>query len=224
MLKISSQPQIKFCGLSTRQDIETANQLEIDFIGLVFFPKSPRNVSVEEAKSLNQMRSKNVKSVALVVDAENPLIEEINTIVAPDFFQLHGQEDAKRIQAIRKLTGKPIIKASGVREPEDIQNALSLPLGKQDLHLFDAKPPASDKKYKLPGGNGIVFDWDHLKTASLPEVFILAGGLTPDNIKEALHISSAPIVDVSSGIEKEPGKKSLSLMQQFAHNARQMEK
>ena len=219
------QPEIKFCGLATPDDIIAALDLSADYIGLVFFPKSPRHLSVERAAVLaNQARGRS-RIVALVVDADNDLIDTLMQQVRPDFLQLHGHETDRRIQEIKHRTGCPVIKAIGVQSVQDIKDALRLPLDmkKGDLLLFDAKP-ANTGNTSLPGGNGIAFDWDYLRTAPLPEKYMLAGGLTPENVATALAQTGAPVLDVSSGIEDSPGHKNPERMRLFAQNARKPRK
>ncbi len=204
---------VKICGLSTLDSIDAAIDAGADLIGLVFYSRSPRHVSVQQAKTLADHARGRAKIVALIVDADDAALQEIDNIVAPDLYQAHGAETPQRVQEMATLTGKPVIKAIKVGVIADIAQAAAY-AGKASLILYDAKAPETLVN-ALPGGNGIVFDWDLLGSSQQSEGFILSGGLTPDNVAKAIRVTGAPIVDVSSGVESAPGIKDLSLIRKF---------
>ena len=205
---------VKICGLSTPDTLEAAIDAGADLIGLVFFPKSPRHVSFEQAAVLAGIARGRAESVALTVDADDALIDRIVCEVAPDRLQLHGQESPSRVGEIRARFGRPIIKAIGVSSKADIEAASAFG-NVSDMILFDAKPRPDAN---LPGGNGLTFDWSLLAAAHHP--FMLSGGLSPTNVHEALRVSGAAGVDVSSGVESESGRKDAGLIRAFVEAAR----
>jgi phosphoribosylanthranilate isomerase len=196
--------KVKICGLSTPEAVEAAIAAGADFIGLVFFAKSPRNVSLPTAQALADRARGRVNIVAMIVDADNATIQLINDTARPE-----------RVAEIRNLTGKPVIKAVSVATAADVSHAARY-AGIAAHILFDAKAPDALLN-ALPGGNGLAFDWGLLGGST---GFILAGGLNPDNVAEAIRITGAPIVDVSSGVEQAPGKKDLALIRKFIERAR----
>lgn len=212
---------IKICGLRDLAALEAALS-EIDphetrYVGFVFFEKSPRNVSLSEAKSLVDALDGRAKSVALLVDPTDDVIDDVVQHVTPDFLQLHGQECPDRVAQIRKRSGKAIIKAVGVRNGEDVQAGCRYyaPGKLADLLIFDAKPP---KDAPLPGGNGLTFDWRILTSeegGALSVPFLLSGGLTPENVSIGIEKTKPTGVDVSSGVERAPGQKDPELISQF---------
>jgi phosphoribosylanthranilate isomerase len=208
--------RVKICGLSEPITMKAALNAGADMVGLVFFAKSPRNVNVEQAAALAKMAKGKVAVVALVVDADDKLLELISKRVRPDYFQAHGNETPNRVSEIAKLTGVKVIKAIAVREAADVAKAESY-RSKADLVLFDAKAPDTLKD-ALPGGNGISFDWTLLK--DIKGQFMLSGGLSPENVAEAIAVTGAPIVDVSSGVETAPGIKDASLIRKFIEQAK----
>jgi phosphoribosylanthranilate isomerase len=209
--------QVKICGLSEPVTMKAALDAGADMVGLVFFAKSPRNVNVEQAAALAKMAKGKAALVALVVDADDKLLELITKRVRPDYFQAHGNETPNRVLEIAKLTGVKVIKAIAVRDAPDVAMAKSY-YGKADLILFDAKAPETLKD-ALPGGNGISFDWALL--SDIKGRFMLSGGLNPENVAEAIAITGAPIVDVSSGVETAPGNKDATLIRKFIEQAKQ---
>jgi phosphoribosylanthranilate isomerase len=207
--------QVKICGLSTPDTMEAALAHGADYIGLNFFPPSPRYVTPAKAATLAAMARGRTRIVALVVDADDALLNDIADAVKPDYFQLHGSETPERVSAIKTLTGKPIIKAIKVGGPEDVGLATGF-VDVADMILFDTKAPASLKN-ALPGGNGIPFDWALLEGK---RGFMLSGGLNPANVAEAIRVTGAPMVDVSSGVESAPGKKDSTLIAKFIEAAK----
>jgi phosphoribosylanthranilate isomerase len=209
--------EVKICGLSTPDTVEAAIAAGADLIGLVFYPKSPRHVSLEQAARLAAQARGRARTVALVVDAQDPELREIASEVAPDLIQAHGSEPPGRVGEITRLTGLPVIKAIRVKDAADIA-AASAYSAVADLIMYDAKAPETLGN-ALPGGNGHAFDWGLLDGRPRP-AFMLAGGLTPANVAEAIRVTGAPIVDVSSGVESAPGVKDAGLIRKFIEAAK----
>jgi phosphoribosylanthranilate isomerase len=209
--------KVKICGLSTPETLQVALDAGSDMVGLVFYERSPRNVSYEKAASLaNQARGK-VRIVALVVDADDERLKSIAEIVKPDFFQAHGSETPQRVGEIIRLTNIPVIKAIKVKDASDIESAKAF-TEVAAMILYDAKAPET-LLGALPGGNGLSFDWALLQD-SKQSAFMLSGGLTPDNVAKAIAVTKAPIVDVSSGVESAPGVKDPDLIRKFIEVAK----
>ena len=209
---------VKICGLSKPDTLEAAITAGADFVGFVFYGKSPRNVLLAQARDLVAQVNSRARSVALVVDADDTTLRAINDEVAPDIFQAHGSETPARIAAMKTLTRKPVIKAIKIGGQQDVAAAKDY-LTIADLIMFDAKAPAS-LKGPLPGGNGEAFDWSLLADAHGHNRFMLAGGLNPGNVAEAIRITGAAMVDVSSGVESAPGIKDIALIQKFIEAAK----
>ena len=208
--------QVKICGLSTADTMTAALDNRADMVGLVFFAKSPRNVSISAASSLaNQARGK-AKIVALVVDASDEELKAIARDVQPEYFQAHGDESPERVAEIVKLTNTAVIKAIKVKDAFDIASAHAY-RDVASLMLYDAKAPETLVN-ALPGGNGLSFDWKLLANAQ--GQFMLSGGLTPHNVAQAIAMTKAPIVDVSSGVESSPGVKDAQLIAKFIKAAK----
>lgn len=210
--------QIKICGLSTPQAVATALNAGADMIGLVFYPPSPRNISIERGVELAQPARGKSAVVALTVDADDDLIKEIAQKLHPDFFQLHGSETPDRVGEIKAMTGIPVIKAIKVRTIDDMDTLADYE-SVADLVLFDAKAPA-DLENPLPGGNGVSFDWSLLADTNPPPKYMLSGGLDRSNVASAIAMTNAPMLDVSSGVESTPGEKSLAEIEKFIEAAR----
>lgn len=198
--------------------MRTAVEAGADYVGLVFYEPSPRNVSTIVAQDLATLARGRSKIVAMVVDAENALIDRINTEVKPDFFQAHGSETVDRIAEIHARTGVPVIKAIKVREAADIEAASAYD-AVAAMVLFDAKAPETLVN-ALPGGNGIPFDWTLLSHDGTDKKFMLSGGLEPGNVAEAIDVTGAPAVDVSSGVESAPGVKDAAAIVKFIETVR----
>ena len=209
--------EVKICGLSTPETVDAAVEAGADMIGLVFFPKSPRNVSLEQAAALAARARGRARIVTLVVDAGDAMLKEIVARVDPDLIQAHGSETPERIAAIGRLTGKPVIKAIRVKDDADVAAAADF-ASVANLILYDAKAPETLGS-GLPGGNGHAFDWALLEGGRRP-AFMLAGGLTPENVAEAIRVTGAPVVDVSSGVESAPGVKDIGLIRKFIEAAK----
>jgi phosphoribosylanthranilate isomerase len=210
--------EVKICGLSTAETLEGAITSGADFVGLVFFPASPRHVDLISGRDLAEQARGRAKVVALVVDASDQLIQNIADHVRPDYFQAHGHEDPERVRAISHITGIPVIKAIKVLDAPDVLLARDFREA-ADMILFDAKSPAEIAN-ALPGGNGLAFDWSLLGSERAPRRFMLSGGLTPETVTEAIRATAAPIVDVSSGVESSPGIKDLGKIAAFITAAR----
>jgi phosphoribosylanthranilate isomerase len=209
--------EVKICGLSTPETLDAALDAGADFVGFVFFAKSPRNVSLEQAAKLAGRARGKAKIVTLVVDADDALLTSIAASVQPDFIQAHGSESPERIAEIARLTGRPVIKAIRVKDDADIAAARQYSTV-ASLILYDAKAPETLGN-ALPGGNGHAFDWGLLEGEKRP-AFMLAGGLTPQNVAEAIRVTGAPVVDVSSGVESAPGIKDIGLIRKFIEAAK----
>lgn len=220
---------VKICGLSTPESVDCAIDAGADMIGFVFHPKSPRNVSVEQAASLAERARGRVKTVALVVDADDARLAEIAQAMRPDLWQFHGSETVQRIQKVRTRYGIPIIKALGWSESGETCDDVLNYEQHADLLLLDAKPP---KDAAYPGGHGRAFDWATLgllaQKADKPVEFMLSGGLSPENVSDAITSLRAMRVrltgvDVSSGVESAPGVKDLGKIRAFIAAARAAE-
>lgn len=208
--------QVKICGLKTPETLDAALAGGADFIGLVFFAPSPRNVDVTTARTLADRARGKAQVVALMVDPSDALVAEVAAQVSPDLIQLHGSETPERVSAIRSAAGRPVMKAIKVATAADAESALAY-AGHADLVLFDAKPP---KTAVLPGGNGLAFDWTLLAGIKGRVNYMLSGGLTPENVAEAIRSTGATAVDVSSGVERAPGEKDADLIRRFLHAAK----
>jgi phosphoribosylanthranilate isomerase len=209
--------EVKICGLSTPETLDAALDAGAELVGLVFYPRSPRNVSLAEAAALAARARGRAKIVTLVVDADDALLAEIAAKVDPDLIQAHGSESPARVAEITRLTGKPVIKAIRVRDESDIASAADYS-GVASFILYDAKAPETLGN-ALPGGNGHAFDWGLLDGSPRP-AFILAGGLNPENVAAAIRLTGAPVVDVSSGVESSPGVKDIGLIRKFIEAAK----
>ncbi len=210
--------EVKICGLSTLATLDAALDAGADLVGFVFYPKSPRYVTIDTAAELAKRARGRAKIVALIVDAPDPSIVEIAARVHPDLYQAHGAESPLRIEAIAHLTGKPVIKAIKVKNAADLEAGKPY-RGKAALLLYDAKAPETLKN-ALPGGNGLAFDWTLLETGKAADQFILSGGLTPENVAGAIAMTGAAIVDVSSGVERAPGVKDPVRIRNFIEAAK----
>ena len=204
-------PAIKICGLSTPETLNAAIKAGVELVGFVFFPKSPRHLSFETAAALGKLAANRSVKVALSVDADDALLDAITTHLKPDMLQFHGSESPARVAEAKARYGLPVMKAIGISGPADLA-ALAAYNGVADRILFDAKPP---KGADLPGGNGLTFDWDILTGIRLKAPFMLSGGLEPANVAEAARRTHAPAVDVSSGVEFQPGVKDPARMAAF---------
>lgn len=204
---------VKICGLSTSETVMAALDAGAGFVGFNFYPPSPRYVSPPKAGELAKLARGRARIVALIVDAEDSVIDDITRAVDPDFFQVQGSEGPERVAEIGRRSGKPVIKVIKVRTLDDVAQTSAYD-GIAALILYDAKAPET-LKGALPGGNGVAFDWKLLGQGHAASGFLLAGGLTPGNVADAIRATGAPIVDVSSGVEKSPGIKDITLIREF---------
>ncbi|WP_448189218.1 phosphoribosylanthranilate isomerase [Azospirillum sp. sgz301742] len=204
--------QVKICGISEPETLRVAVEGGARWIGLVFYPASPRYVAPSMAAELARMVPTAVRTVGLFVDADDDFLEHVVSQVPFDMLQLHGKETPQRVAAVKAAFSVPVMKAIKVGGPEDLERA-----GEYaqvcDRLLFDAKPPA--KVAALPGGNGIAFDWTLLTGRSWPKPWMLSGGLNDGNVADAVHTTGAAAVDVSSGVEDRPGHKDAALIRTF---------
>ncbi len=205
----------KICGLTTPETIAAAAEAGVAYIGFNFFPKSPRYVTVERARELALEVPEGVAKVGLVVDPDNATLDEITERVPLDFIQLHGHETPGRVTEVRARYGLPVIKAVGIREAGDL-DALDAYEAVADQILVDAKPP---KGAVLSGGNGLPFDWELIAGRRWAKPWLLAGGLTAQNVAEAVARTGARQVDLSSGVETAPGVKDPALIRAFLEAA-----
>jgi phosphoribosylanthranilate isomerase len=202
----------KICGVSTPEAVRAAVDGGAGWLGFVMFPKSPRNIAPDAAARLAPpARAKNVKIVALAVDPSDNEVDDIVAGLAPDLIQLHGKETPARVREIGQRSGRGIIKALPVSESGDLAAAGAYETVVEHL-MFDAKPP---KDAERPGGLGDAFDWTLLEGRRFQRPWFLAGGLDPWNVAEAAKLSGAPLVDVSSGVERGPGLKDPALITAF---------
>jgi len=206
-----SEVQVKICGLSTEETMEAALEAGADMVGLMFFPKSPRHVSLSKACKLADMARGKAEIVAVTVDMDPDGLSRIRELVNPDIIQFHGSEAPEALAAAKVMQGTKVMKALSVAEREDLERAHYYSIV-ADWILFDAKPP---KGSELPGGNGVSYDWTLLKDLDLKKPFLLSGGLDPANVAEAIRQSGVSAVDVSSGVEREKGVKESELIRAF---------
>ncbi|MDT0576667.1 phosphoribosylanthranilate isomerase [Croceicoccus sp. F390] len=207
--------RIKICGINAHDAMQCAIAARADFAGLVFFGPSPRNVTLAQAAALAELSGASIGRVGLFVDADDSTIIAAVDAARLDAVQFHGSETPERIGQLRARLGLPVWKAIAVRTADDIAASRKY-AGAADLVLFDAKTPAGS----LPGGMGLAFDWSLLRSYRGAMPWGLAGGLRPGNVQEALKITDAPLVDVSSGVESAPGIKDLAGIAAFAKAVR----
>ena len=208
---MSLPTRVKICGLRDAAMLDAAVQAGAAYVGLVFFEKSPRNVTLAQAAALAAIVPAGVAKVALVVDADDAQLDALLAQVPVDILQLHGAETPVRVTAVKARYGLPVMKAVGVAGPDDLA-ALDIYAQVADQLLVDAKPP---KGADLPGGNGLAFDWRLIAGRRWPVPWMLAGGLTPANVAQAVALTGAGQVDVSSGVESAPGVKDAALIAAF---------
>lgn len=203
---------VKICGLTHSDDLAAAVRAGARYIGFNFFPKSPRYVSPEKAAALAAEVPLGVAKVALVVNPTDEVLDEIINTAPIDMIQLHGSESPERVSEVKARYGLPVIKAIGIAGPEDVAK-IDVYARVADQLLIDAKAP---KDAALPGGNGIAFDWRLLADKKYWTVpWMLAGGLTVDNVAEAIRLTGAKQVDLASAVESSPGRKDPAKMQAF---------
>jgi phosphoribosylanthranilate isomerase len=211
---------VKICGLSTRETLDAALDSGADMVGFVFFPASPRHLSLERARDLGQRVKRRAAKVALTVDADDATLANIVEALQPDILQLHGSETVARLRDIKQKFQLPVMKVIAVETSADL---VSLPgyAAVADRFLFDARAPRDATR---PGGLGAVFDWHVLEKLDLKVPFMVSGGLNAQNVAEAVRVTRAGGVDVSSGVERTPGIKDPEMIRAFIRAARAAEK
>ena len=212
---MSASIRVKICGLKTPAEVQAVADAGAAYAGFVFFPKSPRHLSIPEACLAALSAPVGLCKVALTVDADDAALEAILDAVPIDMLQLHGHESPERVAEVRQRFGLPVMKAVGVADESDLAPLLEYALAADQL-LIDAKPP---KGADLPGGNGLAFDWRLVAQRRWLKPWMLAGGLTPGNVAEAIRLTNARQVDVSSGVESAPGVKDAGKIQAFTRAA-----
>ncbi len=200
----------KICGINSVEALDAAIEGGARFVGFVVYPRSPRFLTMDKLTALARRARGRVETVLVTVNADDAQLGAAVAAAEPDWIQLHGSESVKRAGEVRAFARRGLIKAVGIARREDFQ---TLPdyYPVIDYFLFDAQAPQAG----LPGGNALPFDWALLKGAEVGRPWFLAGGLTPGNVKDAIQVSGADLVDVSSGVEKAPGLKDPALIAQF---------
>ncbi len=208
---------VKICGLSTPETLITALDAGADMVGFVFFEPSPRHVSLERARELGRQVKGRALKVALTVDADDATFANIVETLRPDWLQLHGNESVARVRDIKQRFGLPVMKAIGVKTKDDLVSVPGYDAVANRI-MFDARAP---KDATRPGGLGVPFDWHVLDGVAREHPFILSGGLTAQNVAEAIRITHPGGVDVSSGVERTLGVKDSDMIRVFVHAARE---
>ena len=212
---MSNPVGVKICGITSQQLMRDVGNAGAQYAGLVFFEKSPRNLSLDKARSIALEAPTGLAKVALVVNPSDRFLDSLTTTVPLDMIQLHGSETPERVSEIKQKTGLPVMKAIGVAEEDDLKK-LDVYATVADQLMVDAKPA---KDAILPGGNGYAFDWSLLQGRHWTGPWMLAGGLNPENVAQAIAITGAQQIDVSSGVEICPGKKDKQKINAFVRAA-----
>ena len=207
---------VKICGLSTPEALDVALDAGADMVGFVFFAPSPRHLTFERAHAIASRVLERAQKVALTVDADDALLDAVVEALQPDMLQLHGTESPARVEAVRRMFGLPVMKALPIAAKSDL-DGIARYGGIADRLLFDARAP---REATRPGGLGRPFDWHLLENLDPGVPFMLSGGLDAANVGEALRITRAPGVDVSSGVERAPGEKDPDKIRAFVRAAR----
>ncbi len=211
---------VKICGLKTPAALDVALEAGADMVGFVFFPPSPRNLGIEAARALGEQVKGRAKKVALSVDATDAELDRVVEALRPDMLQLHGKEAPERVAAVRSRFRLPVMKALPIEHRSDLA-PIRLYEKIADWLLFDARAP---REATRPGGLGKTFDWSLLENLDVKIPFMLSGGLDAGNVADALRITRAGAVDVSSGVERAPGEKDVEKIRAFIRAAREAEK
>lgn len=201
--------EAKICGLSTPETVDAAVQFGARWVGFVTYPPSPRHIATEVLRALSARVPKSVGRVGLFVDPDDALLDEKLGTGGLDLLQLHGAETPERVAAIKARTAKPVMKVIKVAASEDVEHGITAFAGVADRLMFETAGGT------LPGGNAKAFDWTILSGRTVPVPWVLAGGLTPDNVAEGVRVTGARTVDVSSGVESSRGVKSIELIRAF---------
>jgi phosphoribosylanthranilate isomerase len=208
---------VKICGINTVAALDAALAAGADLVGFVRYPRSPRHLSLDTGRALSARARGKALRAALSVDAEDAELADIVAAIDPDILQLHGHETPERVAAVRARFGRPVMKAVGIAEPADLDRIAAY-AEVADRILLDAKPRKGAEA--LPGGNGLAFDWRLVAGLDPKTPFMLSGGLTPDNVGEAIRRTGARAIDVSSGVERRPGEKDPAKIEAFVRGAR----
>lgn len=209
---------VKICGINDPVAARAAAEAGADMVGFVFFPRSPRAVTPERAVELARELPAGITRVALLVDADDALIDAVAATGVIDLLQLHGRESPERVAAVRARTGLPVMKVLSVADRADVEAAKAYD-GVADRIMFDARPP-KDMAGALPGGNALSFDWHLLEGLDLATPWTLAGGLNAGNVAEAIRLTGVRSVDTSSGVEDRPGAKNPDKIRAFVAAAK----
>lgn len=212
---MSTPVRVKICGVTSQQLMRDVGNAGAQYAGLVFFEKSPRNLSLDKARSIALEAPTGLAKVALVVNPSDRFLDSLTSTVPLDMIQLQGSETPQRVSEIKQKTGLPVMKAIGVAEQDDLKK-LDVYATVADQLLVDAKPA---KDAILPGGNGSAFDWSLLQGRRWTGPWMLAGGLNPENVAQAIAITGAQQIDVSSGVEIRPGEKDKQKINAFVRAA-----
>lgn len=211
---------VKICGLTEETAVHAVAGAGIDYAGFVHFSPSPRHITLEKAARLKALLPGSVACVSVLVDPDDALIGEVCRLLAPHYLQLHGNETPGRLRHIRKqFPSVKLIKALKIRSGDDVAQAQAFG-AVADALLFDARAP--ELPGMLPGGNGLSFDWALLRNHDFPLPWFLSGGLNADNVLRAVHMTGAPMVDISSGVERAPGVKDTALITAFINRVRSL--
>ena len=207
--------RVKICGLRSRGEVHAAVKAGAAYVGMVFYPPSPRNLSLADARWVSEAIPDGLIKVALTVDADDAALEDILDALPVDMLQLHGRETPERVADIRTRFARPVMKAVGVSSEADLAQVDGY-LRVADQLLIDARPPRGADR---PGGNGMPFDWRLLRGRRWKRPWMLAGGLTPQNVTEAVRMTGAEQLDVSTGVEQSPGFKDAERIRAFMRAA-----
>ena len=210
-----AEVRVKICGLRTVADVHAVAAAGAAYAGFVFFPKSPRHLTLAQAAELALAAPPGLAKVALTVDADNAALDALIEAVPLDMLQLHGHESPDRVAEVRARYGLPVMKAVGVADEGDLAVLFDYSTVADQI-LVDAKPPTTAD---MPGGNGLSFDWRLVAQRRWLRPWMLAGGLTPENVAEAVRLTTARQVDVSSGVERAPGQKDAAKIASFVRAA-----
>ncbi len=210
-------PRIKICGLTSSDAVQAAVKQDVDYLGFIFHPTSPRNVSPQQAAELTKHIPDDIASVAVTVNADDETMGAIISAMRPTMLQLHGAESPERIQTLKQRYGLPVIKAISVATHEDMEQVATY-ADSADMLLFDTKSP----DLSIAGGTGQVFDWTILGKQAIPLPWFLSGGLSFENIAQALRVTKARYLDISSSLESAPGVKSVAKINELMQHVREM--
>ena len=217
---MSKSLNVKICGLNNKETVEVAVKAGASHLGFIFYPPSPRSLTPKEAGYIASTTPNHIKRVAVIVDARDDLINDIIQSLSPHILQLHGSETTSRIQEIKEKFKLPIMKAIKVANFDDIKSSQQYN-DSSDFLLFDAKPPILSKD-SLPGGNGISFDWGLLGSAKIKKPWFLSGGIHVGNVHQAIKITGSKSIDISSGVEDQPGVKNVEKIEGFMKSLKEV--